>query len=638
MFERRTHRLQNQLVLILTLTVVISCKHLDEEKMRAIEKLKMNAKQYKRVENLHLRLYGSAMTGLLGAVGRETYKKLSPERAEKLSSCLENTKEYDLQSGAKCIVEAWESRLSQRLRKFGKSKHLQNEVAIESKRKVTPRLLKYRKDKQRRKRSYSNFINEPEEEKFRPKSMSRPPPLQSAASNVSLTSVGARLFLNGFRQLRNSTTKENADVNLHKLQKLIEARSEARQYKRTLADVVLDRRGKKRTRKTASERIKALMTEEAKQPLMERAYELLDTLEKHNQKLNLQALSPKFLSIVKDKRQKDVGQLLSPNLFPLYKDKDAILPIPDVLETAGLTETERTAFLDLIIEASGANDMIKEMTQMLDNSEARLLNDDINNVTNLIQKQFRTLHESLSEEQKQEMKEREFAFLNRSQLEMIYGHKGNIVAVEITVALGLMDKVPFDLDEYEKWRPSNLKTGLMHMVRSVANGKPLASAELSPRRVKRQFEPEPGVVVTFEPTILSPFVFAPDILEGAVLGPTILSPSLFSPEILAPVLLSPVIFSPSIGDPLILSPYILSPKMIGGEIFAAYILSPYAISPNILHPFVLSPLILSPHMMSPDILSPNFLNAIVLNPYFLSPAILTESAFVYDILSPSFLS
>ncbi|KAI6207012.1 hypothetical protein M3Y94_00981000 [Aphelenchoides besseyi] len=596
MFERRTHRLQNQLVLILTLTVVISCKHLDEEKMRAIEKLKMNAKQYKRVENLHLRLYGSAMTGLLGAVGRETYKKLSPERAEKLSSCLENTKEYDLQSGAKCIVEAWESRLSQRLRKFGKSKHLQNEVAIESKRKVTPRLLKYRKDKQRRKRSYSNFINEPEEEKFRPKSMSRPPPLQSAASNVSLTSVGARLFLNGFRQLRNSTTKENADVNLHKLQKLIEARSEARQYKRTLADVVLDRRGKKRTRKTASERIKALMTEEAKQPLMERAYELLDTLEKHNQKLNLQALSPKFLSIVKDKRQKDVGQLLSPNLFPLYKDKDAILPIPDVLETAGLTETERTAFLDLIIEASGANDMIKEMTQMLDNSEARLLNDDINNVTNLIQKQFRTLHESL------------------------------------------MDKVPFDLDEYEKWRPSNLKTGLMHMVRSVANGKPLASAELSPRRVKRQFEPEPGVVVTFEPTILSPFVFAPDILEGAVLGPTILSPSLFSPEILAPVLLSPVIFSPSIGDPLILSPYILSPKMIGGEIFAAYILSPYAISPNILHPFVLSPLILSPHMMSPDILSPNFLNAIVLNPYFLSPAILTESAFVYDILSPSFLS
>ncbi|KAI6181236.1 hypothetical protein M3Y98_00807100 [Aphelenchoides besseyi] len=592
MFERCIHRLQNQLLLILTLTAVISCKYLDKEKMRAIEKLKMDAKQYKRVENLHLRLYGSAMTGLLGAVGRETYKKLS----------VEIQKEYDLQSGAKCIVEAWESRLSQRLAKFGKSKRLQNEVAIESNRKFIPRLLKYRNDKQRKKRSYSNFIDEPEEEKFRPKSMNRLPPLQSAASNISLTSIGARLFLNGFRQLRNLTTKENAYVNLHKLQKLIETRSEARQYKRTLADVVLDRRGEKRTRKSASERIKALMIDEVKQPLMERAYELLDTLEKHNQKLNLRALSPKFLSVVKNKRQEDVGQLLSPNLFPLYKEKDAVLPIPDMLETAGLTETERTAFLDLIIEASGAKDIIEEMTQMLNTSEARLLNNDINNVTNLIQNQFRVLHESLSEEQRQEMKEREFAFLNRSQLEMIYGHKGKTIALEIFLALGLMDKVPFDLDEYEKWRPSDLKKGLMQMVRSIADGKPLASAELSPRRVKRQFNEEEGVLVTFEPTILS----------GAVLGPTILSPSIFSPEILAPVLLSPVIFSPSIGDPLILSPYILSPKMIGGEIFAAYILS--------------------------HVLSPNFLNAIVLNPYFLSPAILTESAFVYDILSPSFLS
>jgi hypothetical protein len=47
--------------------------------MGTINKLKMNAEQYKRVENLHLNMYASAMQVLIGAVGRETYKKLRPE-------------------------------------------------------------------------------------------------------------------------------------------------------------------------------------------------------------------------------------------------------------------------------------------------------------------------------------------------------------------------------------------------------------------------------------------------------------------------------------------------------------------------------------------------------------------------------
>lgn len=47
--------------------------------MKAIDKLKINADQYKRVENLHLNMYIQGMQSLIGAVGRETYKKLSPE-------------------------------------------------------------------------------------------------------------------------------------------------------------------------------------------------------------------------------------------------------------------------------------------------------------------------------------------------------------------------------------------------------------------------------------------------------------------------------------------------------------------------------------------------------------------------------
>jgi hypothetical protein len=44
---------------------------------------------------------------------------------------------------------------------------------------------------------------------------------------------------------------------------------------------------------------------------------------------------------------------LSPNFFPLYKDKDAVMPVPELLEDMGLSEREKNAMMDLIIEASG---------------------------------------------------------------------------------------------------------------------------------------------------------------------------------------------------------------------------------------------------------------------------------------------
>ncbi|KAI6239702.1 hypothetical protein M3Y99_00563000 [Aphelenchoides fujianensis] len=523
-------------------------KRVDSEKMRAIEELKMDERQYKKAENLHLNLYAAAFGGLLGSVGRETFKTLSGRRAQELQACIERVADHDLQAGAKCIVNAWDSRFTQRI------------------------------SNQRTHEPANGKRKEPDDEKFHPKQMAAPPPLSSKATNISLTSVGARLFLNGFRQLRNATEKKESAF----LHRLIEINADARQYKRTLADVVLDRKGKKRRRKTASERIRALMPDELlmkqQRPLMKEAFELMDVVEKHNDgKLNAAFLSP--------------NQALSPNLFPLYKDEKGILPVPDLLEGAGLNEAERTAFLDLIIETSGASQMIGEVMRIFERPNGRALNDEINNVTILMQERIREVRESLSDEQKKQMKEREFAFLTRPQLEKVYGPEG------------LMGSTPFDLDAYERWTPTQLRKGLMRAVRSVAEGAPLAEAHFGPRRrrVKRQFEPgEPGtVLVVGEPEILSPLVFAPDILEAAVLGPVILSPELASYR-------RQPILSPNIGCPLILSPYVLSPKLIGGTVFEAYILN---------------------HILSPTVAS-----GIVLNPYVGSPAFLTESAFVFDIL------
>ena len=48
-----------------------------EQKLRAIEELRLDGPQYRRLEKLHLNAYVNAMAALVGAVGRDTYKKLS---------------------------------------------------------------------------------------------------------------------------------------------------------------------------------------------------------------------------------------------------------------------------------------------------------------------------------------------------------------------------------------------------------------------------------------------------------------------------------------------------------------------------------------------------------------------------------
>jgi hypothetical protein len=158
-------------------------------------------------------------------------------------------------------------------------------------------------------------------------------------------------------------------------------------------------------------------------PLMDDLFNLIDTFEKHNPKLNAKFLSPKFGSIIEDKRE-DMNQMLSPNLFPFYKDKDAVLPVPDLLESVGLNERERNSFMDLVIEASGASELVEDTMRIFQSDNTRVVNDEINKVNSAMSQRFHEVHSALTDNQKHEMEHQEFSFLTREQLEMIYGEKG----------------------------------------------------------------------------------------------------------------------------------------------------------------------------------------------------------------------
>ncbi|VDM66235.1 unnamed protein product, partial [Strongylus vulgaris] len=253
-------------------------------------------------------------------------------------------------------------------------------------------------------------------------------------------------------------------------------------------------------------------------------------------------------------------KLLSPNLFPLYKDDsdNTVLPIPEVLEKSGLNPKDRDAVLELVMDVAGVNDVVEKSMDLLNNMKTLNLDEDLGMITKAID----NIKNSMHVEQRRDLAERQFTFLNKEQMEKLYGKEG---LLNTTLA-----DLPFDIDEYADMTRKEREESLRNTVRMLADDRKALH-----RRFKRTI-----AVQYFRHTTLAPYAFAPTIMTLNVLGPITLSPSLFSPNIVSPLLLSPPVISPQVGNPLILSPYVLGPNTISGAVFNTYILSPYVLSPN----------------------------------------------------------
>jgi hypothetical protein len=62
--------------------------------------------------------------------------------------------------------------------------------------------------------------------------------------------------------------------------------------------------------------------------------------------------------------------------------------------------------------------------EIFQTNDTRSLNDEINQITELMQQRVQEVNSSLNDAQQQDMQKQDFAFLNRSQLQMLYGQKG----------------------------------------------------------------------------------------------------------------------------------------------------------------------------------------------------------------------
>uniref|UniRef100_A0A914E5W2 Uncharacterized protein n=1 Tax=Acrobeloides nanus TaxID=290746 RepID=A0A914E5W2_9BILA len=350
--------------------------------------------------------------------------------------------------------------------------------------------------------------------------------------------------------------------------------------------------------------------------------------------MNLRFISPRFMPLMPDKVETNKVEVLSPTVMSFYKDNRTIAPLPDILDSVGMTENDRESILSMLMDVSEttkhvntAIDILKEINFFdvgpeIMNATERITDayDNLENSLKQITDAYDNLENSLKQWQKEHLDKKGYAFLEKMQLEKMYRDHGFVNEIDTS-----------DIDDYANYTHEQREMALWSTIEQIA--KNITSPDAH-RRQKRlgQFP-----VFYLAPVTLAPFAFAPTY-GLSVLGPLIISPFIFSPLIINPSVLSPFVLSPGVAVPLIISPYIFGPFILGPYVMMPFILSPYAISPNVLNPYVLSPLILNPTVISPDILSPQVLGGGVLSPTALSPAVLTETTLMASILSPSFLS
>ncbi|VDK58949.1 unnamed protein product [Anisakis simplex] len=394
------------------------------------------------------------------------------------------------------------------------------------------------------------------------------------------------------------------------------------------------------------------------------AFDLIDSINLNvtktdNDDKNFKILSPRIAPILPE-RTKKRHHLLSPSILPLYSDDsaDSIAPLPEVLKATGISEKDRDAILEMVMDISGAKRSVEGVMEILKGMNFVGFESEVLEATERLTKLFKNLEKSFNKWQRKDMKQRGFTFLERNQLQKLFREHGIKNGRDVN----------FDLDSYSKLSKSDREESLWQTIERIAYNRSVVDSTSNTIvandnnnnnsisngnnvvicngydvngngsncqnrvRTKRQTE-----ISVLQPTVLSPFMFTP-VTGLTVLGPTVLSPSIFSVLLVNPSVVSPYVMSPAFILPFILSPYLLSPYVLSPIFAAPFVLSPYFLSPNVLNPYIFSPLILSPMVLAPDVISPQAFGGAILSPSVLSPSVLTETVLMASVLSPSFLS
>jgi hypothetical protein len=194
-----------------------------------------------------------------------------------------------------------------------------------------------------------------------------------------------------------------------------------------MLDFVTNSKGSFQSNKRrVSDEFKHLLPEKGMPKLFKSALSLADTIHQYTNSTKFTFLSPKFGSIVKQDKTAS-NRFLSPNIFPFYKDDSAILPIPEVLEATGMSKDDENAVMELVMEASGANNMVQDIVRILNETDVASFALDIDGVSNVILNAFQKISKGLHPRQKRQLRQKHYTFIKADQLREFVGKDGNFI-------------------------------------------------------------------------------------------------------------------------------------------------------------------------------------------------------------------
>lgn len=679
-------------ILFLALTGIVSCS-VRPTKEESIKRMAMSKKELDKIQQLHYGWYVQAVSALLGAIGKEHYMKMDRNNRRAFVACLDNIdKEHDLQSGAKCLVKAFDKQL---VKSFPYALHrpYYDFVGVDLKHRGSQKknklIRKAIKDFAMTKAARLLKLNFTKKSELLSKKTSisprrrvayeRPRSRRLHRSNLKLKSLlqkrHRRIRRNVLSLYRNKETIEEAKradrmespyrpINMKSSPPLL---SRQKSPVRVMADVLgtLWRTAKNRTKfeqtgiHSTYKKLQELQSKvsETRQSTLFKHRMLDMVVGKDNPLRRRKSFTERFRDLMPEKavdesvyglvdavsrHTKDVNrQFLSPRFLPIMPDKyRASKPMlsPDLFPLYKDDSDNSILPIPEVLEKSGLNSNDRE-------SILELVMD-VAGVNEVVEKSMKLLKNmkqlglgtdlasitSAVDRVFDELSRSLEAEQRRDMAVRQYSFLNRDQMMKLYGENGILNTttadLPFNIDEFASLSRFEREETLRNTVRLLAED-PKALHRRHKRTIAIQF---------FRHTTLSPYAFAPTINTLNVLGPVTLSPSLFSPNIISPLLLSPPVISPQVGNPLIFSPYVLGPNVLSAAVFNAYVFSPYVLSPNVINPYVLSPLILSPYVLCPDVVSPTILSGVVLSPSVASPSVFTESALSINVLSPSFLS
>ncbi|VDL82303.1 unnamed protein product [Nippostrongylus brasiliensis] len=175
----------------------------------------------------------------------------------------------------------------------------------------------------------------------------------------------------------------------------------------------------------------------------------------------------------------DIRGSLSPSILSFYKDdaEDQLLPIPKLLDATGMSGKDRDEMLEMVMEITGARQIIDDAMKTLSNTELFGMQGELKEVTERMTKIFTSLKKSFNRPQRKEMKRRGFTFLNTKQLKQLHKQEG------LAKHAGEME---FDMDEYGNQTRSQREQALWLRVAEIAaNGTVRCPFVLSSLRLDR---------------------------------------------------------------------------------------------------------------------------------------------------------